>query len=133
MVYGSERSCFPSPPQKVLVQLHTLVLPHLTNPLLLSDFLTRAINLGSMLGMLALNGLFVLMTQHGLEYVQFYTRLYGAWASACLPRARGLSETRAQACWSRASSTRGTAASSSSCWTSFCAPRTCQPTWWLRS
>ena len=60
------------------MQLHTLVLPHLTNPLLLSDFLTRAINLGSMLGMLALNGLFVLMTQHGLEYVQFYTRLYGA-------------------------------------------------------
>ena len=68
---------FPAP-QKVLVQLHTLVLPHLTNPLLLSDFLTRAIDLGSMLGMLALNGLFVLMTQHGLEYVQFYTRLYGA-------------------------------------------------------
>ncbi len=58
--------------------MHVTVVPHLTNPLLLSDFLTRAINLGSMLGMLALNGLFLLMTQHGLEYVQFYVRLYGA-------------------------------------------------------
>ncbi len=64
--------------QKVLAQMHVTVVPHLTNPLLLSDFLTRAINLGSMLGMLALNGLFLLMTQHGLEYVQFYVRLYGA-------------------------------------------------------
>jgi U3 small nucleolar RNA-associated protein 19 len=68
--------------QKVLAQLHVRVLPHLVNPLLLSDFLTRAINLGSMLGMLALNGLFLLMTQHGLEYPQFYVRLYGAQSRA---------------------------------------------------
>lgn len=26
--------------------------------------------------MLALNGIFILVTQHGLEYPQFYTRLY---------------------------------------------------------
>ena len=111
------------------MQLHTLVLPHLTNPLLLSDFLTRAINLGSMLGMLALNGLFVLMTQHGLEYVQFYTRLYGA--SALTPR--GCDGTcdapRAQACLSRAFSMHATAASFSSCSTCSCVPRTCQHTW----
>ncbi len=62
----------------MLAQLHAAVLPHVTNPLLLSDFLTRAINLGAMLGMLALNGMFLLMTQHGLEYPQFYVRLYGA-------------------------------------------------------
>ena len=55
-----------------------LVIPHLTNPLLLSDFLTRAVDLGSLLGILALNGLFILMTQHGLEYPAFYVRLYGA-------------------------------------------------------
>jgi U3 small nucleolar RNA-associated protein 19 len=64
--------------QKVLAQMHVSVVPHLTNPLLLSDFLTRAVNLGSLLGMLALNGMFLLMTQHGLEYAQFYVRLYGA-------------------------------------------------------
>lgn len=63
--------------QKVLSRLHVIVIPHLVNPLLLSDFLTRAIDLGSLLGMLALNGLFVLMTSHGLEYPQFYVRLYG--------------------------------------------------------
>ena len=64
-------------PQKVLTRLHIAVMPHLVNPLLLSDFFTRAIDLGSLLGMLALNGLFVLMTSHGLEYPQFYVRLYG--------------------------------------------------------
>jgi U3 small nucleolar RNA-associated protein 19 len=68
-------SCL-TPAQKVLVRLHAAVIPHLVNPLLLSDFLTRAIDLGSLLGALALNGLFVLMTCHGLEYPQFYTRLY---------------------------------------------------------
>lgn len=61
----------------MLSRLHVIVIPHLVNPLLLSDFLTRAIDLGSLLGMLALNGLFVLMTSHGLEYPQFYVRLYG--------------------------------------------------------
>lgn len=34
--------------------------------------------MGELLGVLALNGLFVLMAQHGLEYPQFYVRLYGA-------------------------------------------------------
>lgn len=116
----------------MLVQLHTLVLPHVTNPLLLSDFLTRAINLGSMLGMLALNGLFVLMTQHGLEYVQFYTRLYGALGSLACERCgrRNAAPAAVQACWSRAFSMRATAASSSSCWTCSCALRTCPHTWW---
>ena len=91
--------------QKVLAQLHVAVVPALTNPLLLSDFLTRAVNLGAMLGMLALNGLFLLMTQHGLEYPQFYVRLYGASLAArlrapaaapdtlpCPPRPAGLLE-----------------------------------------
>ena len=120
-------------PQKVLVQLHTLVLPHLSNPLLLSDFLTRAINLSSMLGMLALNGLFVLMTQHGLEYVQFYTRLYGATVCApCLCDRPCDAPSAVQGCWSRASSTRGTAASFSSSSTCSCVRRTCQHTWLQR-
>ncbi len=31
---------------------------------------------GGLIGMLALNGIFVLVTQHGLEYPNFYARLY---------------------------------------------------------
>ena len=46
------------------------------NPLLLSDFCTASIDRGGLDGMLALNGIFVLMTQHSLEYPQFYDRLY---------------------------------------------------------
>jgi U3 small nucleolar RNA-associated protein 19 len=135
--------------QKVLAQMHASVVPHLMNPLLLSDFLTRAINLGAMLGMLALNGMFLLMTQHGLEYAQFYVRLYGACGLECTParvcfysRMRVLVRADTplgapprgalQACWSPESSTRGTAASFLSCWTCSCAPRSCRRTWWRR-
>jgi U3 small nucleolar RNA-associated protein 19 len=31
---------------------------------------------GGLVGMLALNGIFQLVTRHGLEYPHFYTRLY---------------------------------------------------------
>lgn len=62
--------------KSVLVRLHSNVIPHMLNPVLLSDFLTASIDAGGLIGMLALNGLFVLMTQHGLEYPSFYRRLY---------------------------------------------------------
>ena len=51
-------------------------MPHISNPLLLSDFLTSCLDEGGMLGMLALNGIFTLVTKHGLEYPNFYARLY---------------------------------------------------------
>ncbi|KAK9824409.1 hypothetical protein WJX72_010079 [[Myrmecia] bisecta] len=63
--------------RKVLVKLHDGVIPHLAEPLLLSDFLTHSLDKGGLLGMLALNGIFVLVTKHGLEYPAFYQRLYG--------------------------------------------------------
>ena len=62
--------------KQVLVQLHTRVMPALANPLLLADFLTSCLDQGGMLGMLALNGSFTLVTKHGLEYPAFYARLY---------------------------------------------------------
>lgn len=34
--------------KRVLVRLHDLVIPHLTNPLLLSDFLTASLNRGAL-------------------------------------------------------------------------------------
>ncbi len=63
--------------RKSLSRLHDLVIPNLTTPLLLSDFLTHSLNRGGLDGMLALNGIFILVTQHGLEYPKFYERLYG--------------------------------------------------------
>ena len=62
--------------RKVLLGLHKNVVPHMPNPVLLSDFFVGSIDRGGLDGMLALNGLFVLITKHGLEYPRFYDRLY---------------------------------------------------------
>ena len=51
-------------------------MPSLPNPLLLSDFLSSCLDQGGLIGMLALNGIFILVTRHGLEYPHFYARLY---------------------------------------------------------
>ena len=61
---------------QVLDILHEQVMPKMSEPLLLADFLTRAVNQGGASAMLALHALFLLMTKHGLEYPQFYKRLY---------------------------------------------------------
>lgn len=63
--------------RSLLTKLHDTIIPALIKPILLSDFLTHALNRGGMDGMLALNGIFILVTQHGLEYPKFYERLYG--------------------------------------------------------
>ena len=60
----------------VLECMHEEVLPHVTNPLLLAEFLTGALDAGGLTGMLALHGIFILVTRHGLEYPAFYARLY---------------------------------------------------------
>ena len=65
------------PPPQVLLKLHSEVLPALSSPLLLSDFLSHSLDQGGFEGMLALNGIFTLVTKHGLEYPAFYARLYG--------------------------------------------------------
>ena len=52
------------------------VITSIKNPLALSDFLTKATDQGGLVGILALQGLFVLVTQHGLEHPGFYNRLY---------------------------------------------------------
>ena len=62
--------------KQVLVQLHSKVMPNLPSPLLLSDFLSGCLDQGGLVGMLALNGIFTLVTRHGLEYPHFYARLY---------------------------------------------------------
>eukprot|EP00198_Chlamydomonas_reinhardtii_P010868 XP_001700205.1 predicted protein [Chlamydomonas reinhardtii] len=62
--------------RKALVRLPGSVIPHMLGPQLLADFLTHCLNRGGLTGMLALNGLFLLVTRHGLEYPQFFARLY---------------------------------------------------------
>jgi len=62
--------------RKVLLLLPDDVLPFLSNPLLLSDFLTDAYNMGGSIAMMALSSLFKLMSEHGLDYPDFYPKLY---------------------------------------------------------
>ncbi|GAU51289.1 hypothetical protein TSUD_247240 [Trifolium subterraneum] len=62
--------------KEVLVNLHQAVFPHLSNPIMLCDFLTRSYDVGGVVSVMALNSLFVLMMDHGLEYPNFYEKLY---------------------------------------------------------
>ncbi|XP_049402356.1 protein NUCLEOLAR COMPLEX ASSOCIATED 4 [Solanum stenotomum] len=62
--------------KEVLVNLHQVVIPYLSNPLMLCDFLTRSYDIGGVVSVMALSSLFVLMTQHSLEYPNFYEKLY---------------------------------------------------------
>ncbi|XP_021896824.1 nucleolar complex protein 4 homolog B-like [Carica papaya] len=62
--------------KEVLVNLHQAVIPHLSNPIMLCDFLTRSYDIGGVVSIMALSSLFLLMTQHGLEYPNFYEKLY---------------------------------------------------------
>lgn len=62
--------------KEVLVTLHQVVIPYLSNPIMLCDFLTRSYDIGGVVSVMALSSLFILMTQHGLEYPKFYEKLY---------------------------------------------------------
>ncbi|XP_061554556.1 nucleolar complex protein 4 homolog isoform X2 [Phycodurus eques] len=62
--------------KKVLVILHDAILPHMSKPTLMIDFLTASYDVGGAISLLALNGLFVLIHQHNLDYPDFYKKLY---------------------------------------------------------
>ncbi|CAL9124670.1 unnamed protein product [Musa textilis] len=62
--------------KEVLASLHQTIIPYLANPSILCDFLTTSYDIGGVVSVMALNGLFILMTQHGLEYPKFYEKLY---------------------------------------------------------
>ncbi|XP_055002646.1 nucleolar complex protein 4 homolog isoform X2 [Sorex araneus] len=63
--------------KKVLVIMHDAILPSLAQPSLMIDFLSRAYDAGGAISLLALNGLFILIHKHNLEYPDFYRKLYG--------------------------------------------------------
>ncbi|PWA83403.1 nucleolar complex protein [Artemisia annua] len=68
--------------KEVLVTLHQTVIPYLSSPIMLcgsctcSDFLTRSYDIGGVISVMALSSLFILMTEHGLEYPNLYVKLY---------------------------------------------------------
>ncbi|XP_078163578.1 LOW QUALITY PROTEIN: CCAAT-binding factor [Carex rostrata] len=62
--------------KEVLATLYQNVIPFMSNPAILCDFLTRSYDIGGVISVMALSGLFILMTQHGLEYPKFYEKLY---------------------------------------------------------
>jgi U3 small nucleolar RNA-associated protein 19 len=69
----------PLPPSALKSALQFLpghVIPHVANPLRFADFFMQAYSQTGVISLLALEGLFLLMTQHGLEYPLFYTSLY---------------------------------------------------------
>ncbi|KAH9837858.1 ribosome biogenesis protein Noc4 [Rhodofomes roseus] len=61
---------------KVLNVLHRGVLPHLTRPVLVMDWVAGCVDYGGTVGLMALNALFTLMKEYNLDYPAFYTRLY---------------------------------------------------------
>ncbi|TFK40532.1 CBF/Mak21 family-domain-containing protein [Crucibulum laeve] len=56
--------------------MHRGVLPHLTRPVLVMDWVGACVDYGGTVGLLALNALFHLMKEYNLDYPSFYTRLY---------------------------------------------------------
>ncbi|KAG6329818.1 hypothetical protein ID866_9269 [Astraeus odoratus] len=63
---------------RVLNIMHRCVLPHLTKPILVMDWIGACVDVGGTVGLLALNALFTLIKDYNLyrDYPQFYTRLY---------------------------------------------------------
>ncbi|XP_072765070.1 nucleolar complex protein 4 homolog B isoform X2 [Anoplolepis gracilipes] len=61
--------------QLLLVLLERVML-HLEKPILLTDFLMDSLDVDGPVGVLALQGVFILVTKHNLEYPNIFTKLY---------------------------------------------------------
>nr|ADD38742.1 Nucleolar complex protein 4 homolog [Lepeophtheirus salmonis] len=62
--------------KRVLIIISDKVMPYLSRPLLLTDFLVNSYNVGGSISLLALKGVFTLIQKYNLEYPDFYTKLY---------------------------------------------------------
>ncbi|KAG8343688.1 hypothetical protein TRVL_05488 [Trypanosoma vivax] len=60
----------------LLHRMGDVILPYLTNPLVVADYLSGCFSSGGLVAVLALRGIFILMLDHGLEYPQYYEQLY---------------------------------------------------------
>ncbi|KAI9451960.1 CBF/Mak21 family-domain-containing protein [Russula earlei] len=61
---------------RALNVMHHGVMPHLTRAVLIMDWVGGCVDNGGVVGLLALNTLFILMQEYNLDYPSFYTRLY---------------------------------------------------------
>ncbi|KAI0067014.1 CBF-domain-containing protein [Artomyces pyxidatus] len=61
---------------RALNVMHQGVMPHLTRAVMIMDWVGACVDYGGVVGMLALNTLFILMQEYNLDYPSFYTRLY---------------------------------------------------------
>ena len=52
--------------KKLLIKLPEKIIPKMTNPLMLADFLTNSYNTGGLISVLALNSLFILINHYNL-------------------------------------------------------------------
>ncbi|KAF8426320.1 CBF/Mak21 family-domain-containing protein [Tirmania nivea] len=66
----------PDEQKNVLSSMTHSIVPYFTHPHLLFDFLTDCYNQGSVMAILALNGLFELIKAKNLDYPNFYEKLY---------------------------------------------------------
>ncbi|XP_011863185.1 PREDICTED: nucleolar complex protein 4 homolog B [Vollenhovia emeryi] len=62
--------------KQLLIVLLERIMSHLEKPVLLTDFLMDSLDADGPVGVLALQGVFVLVTKHNLEYPNIFTKLY---------------------------------------------------------
>ncbi|XP_033229282.1 nucleolar complex protein 4 homolog B [Belonocnema kinseyi] len=62
--------------KQLLIVLLERVMPHLEKAVLLTDFLMDSLDADGPIGLLALQGVFILVTKHNLEYPNIFTKLY---------------------------------------------------------
>ncbi|KAL6264918.1 hypothetical protein P5V15_005012 [Pogonomyrmex californicus] len=62
--------------KQLLIVLLERVMSHLEKPVLLTDFLMDSLDVNGPIGVLALQGVFILVTKHNLEYPNIFTKLY---------------------------------------------------------
>ena len=62
--------------KQLLIVLLERVMSHLEKPVLLTDFLMDSLDADGPIGLLALQGVFILVTKHNLEYPNIFTKLY---------------------------------------------------------
>lgn len=61
--------------REILISISS-IMEKMSNPLMLTDFLTESFNIGGAISLMCLQALFILMTQYNLDYPDFYTKLY---------------------------------------------------------
>ena len=67
---------FPLYQPSLLKEISLQVIPFLPRPLLLTDFLLTSYSVGGAISLLALSSVYTLISQHNLEFPQFYVKLY---------------------------------------------------------